>query len=115
MATDDRPIPRKRRPRPAPDAGIDPMDTTPAAAPTVATNPTFTPRPSESVGVVQTRGTKVTTKTPAGRAEVQLGARISVPVFEHLESVIAATGRTKKELLEIAIMALQAPSTTSPD
>jgi hypothetical protein len=51
----------------------------------------------------------VSRKDPEDRAVVQLGVRVSVKVDEHLEAVRAATGRTRRELVESAIMALRVP------
>lgn len=43
------------------------------------------------------------------RAVVQLGVRVSVEVDDHLAHIIRTTGRTKRELVEMAILSLQAP------
>lgn len=97
--TDDRPVPRRRTPKPAPDADIDPIDTAPPAAPAV----------TKTVG----RQRKVTVGPKPDidtRAVVQLGVRVSVAVEDHLDKVIQATGRTKRELVEMAIMNLHVPS-----
>lgn len=97
--TDDRPVPRKRAPRPAPDASHDPMDT-------------VTPPPPSSPKTASRRRKVTVTPKPDidSRAVVQLGVRVSVEVDDHLNAVIAATGRTKRELVELAIMSLDIPS-----
>lgn len=108
---DDRPTPR-RRPRPAPDAGRDPMDTETVSEKPAATiaQPPLTPTPQRGTGT-RTRGVKVTAKDPdvEARAVVQLGVRVSTKVDAHLEQVVAASGRTKRELVEMAILALEVP------
>ncbi|MGW1743745.1 hypothetical protein ACWCPQ_33675 [Nocardia sp. NPDC001965] len=43
------------------------------------------------------------------RAVVQLNVRVSVEVDDHLAAVVAATGRTKRELVELAILSLDIP------
>lgn len=96
--TDDRPVPRKRTPRPAPDAERDPMDTAPAPS----------PKPAKSTS--RRRNVTVTPKPDIdSRAVVQLGVRVSVEVDDHLAAVVAATGRTKRELVELAILSLDLP------
>ncbi|MBF6163058.1 hypothetical protein IU421_30295 [Nocardia cyriacigeorgica] len=98
--TSDRPIPRKRIPKPAPDANVDPIDTVapvkpPAVKPPVGRRRTVTVEPKPDID---------------SRAVVQLGVRVSVAVEEHLDKIIQATGRTKRELVEMAIMNLHVPS-----
>lgn len=99
--TDDRPVPRKRAPRPAPDAERDPMDTAPA---------TTAPSPKPAKSTSRPRNVTVTPKPDIdSRAVVQLGVRVSVEVDDHLAAVVAATGRTKRELVELAILSLDIP------
>lgn len=112
---DDRPTPR-RRPRPAPDADRDPMDMQTAAetstrGPAVDTAAASKPVTQRGAGT-RARGVKVTAKDPdiEARAVVQLGVRVSTKVDAHLEQVAAASGRTKRELVEMAILALEVPN-----
>lgn len=131
---DDRPIPRKRTPRPAPDADTDPMDMpakpAPASAPPAAEKAPSAAEPAKPAPAPVTpapakpkspRATgrrtvpasvPVTPKDPEERAVVQLGVRVSVKVDQHLEEVRAATGRTRRELVESAILALRVPSSS---
>lgn len=112
---DERPVPRKRTPRPAPDADRDPMDL-PAGSPAVPKPAAQEqdPEPAKASRPVQAKravpgSVPVSRKDPEDRAVVQLGVRVSVKVDEHLEAVRAATGRTRRELVESAIMALRVP------
>ncbi|MGN2642490.1 hypothetical protein ACTD5D_41215 [Nocardia takedensis] len=113
-AEDGRPQPRSRRgPKPPPDIDIDPMDVTPPAPPEPAatTPPESAPPRGRGRGVVPA-SVPVTRKQTdySDRAEVQLGVRVSQRVDEHLNAVKEATGRTRRELVEAAILALRIPT-----
>lgn len=124
---DERPTPRSRRPRPAPDADRDPIDP-PADEPALDAgrdpmDTEDTPKPPPPAKPAPARATphrgagsrsrrvKVSATPDIGsRAVVQLGVRVSTEVDAHLEEIVAATGRTRRELVELAIMALEVSS-----
>lgn len=72
------------------------MDTTPAKA-----TPAKTRKSS-----YQTKLAVGPSPDIASRAVIQLNVRVSAEVDEHLTSIMRATGRTKRELVELAIKAL---------
>ncbi|MEV0344029.1 hypothetical protein AB0H49_33970 [Nocardia sp. NPDC050713] len=112
MTSQERPQPRKRTPRPAPDANQDPMD--------LPDRPSTTAKPASQKSTTPRKIVRSVTVRPkaleeSNRAEVQLGVRVSPKVQEHLEKVKAATGWTRRELVEQAILALKVPGQDDAD
>jgi hypothetical protein len=117
--------PARSRPRPAPDAGVDPIDYKPSPAPTAA--PATAPhRPAEGKGAeapaaapspdtTSTRAGASTLATPAAggpEVTVQLATRISPEVAAVLDAAIVrekarrGSKASKRALIEEAILAL---------
>lgn len=119
-ASDDRPVARSR-PRPAPDAGQDPIGGSIATVPREAVKTPAPTTPAEPMtrelselpapGPAPSRKQKAKTRTappspPVRRGPVptvQLNTRVAVDVAELIEDAAAATGQTKRELIEQAI------------
>lgn len=96
MTDPTRPVPR-RRARPAPDEGVDPIDTPQA--------PAMPPAPLESP---QSEAPALAALPVRRKAEptVQLGTRIAVSVDAMLTAAAQKTGATKRDLIEHAIRSL---------
>ncbi len=115
----DRPLrPQRTKPRPAPYAGVDPVDPTPAegrgTAPVPAAAPATPAAPSvpstPSVQSPQERQGSAAggyQSTGAGsEPTVQLNSRVAVGIGAIVERVKRETGKTKREIIEEAITAL---------
>lgn len=119
MSMQDRPArPGRTKPVPAADTGVDPIDyrpapQEPAPAPLPSTSDTA---PAEGKGTPRvpaaapTPPASTSTATPAivatthGREQtVQLSTRVSPDVTAIIDQAAAATGRSKRELVEEAI------------
>lgn len=88
--------PPRTRPRPAADAGVDPIDYKPAtSAPTFAAAPTRETTPAAPT----------TQETSGGvEATVQLSTRVSLDVNDVLTQAHLRTGKKKRALIEEAIL-----------
>ena len=109
MSTNQADRPPRTRPRPAADAGVDPIDYKPAtSAPTFAAEPAREPAPPAVAA--PTRPTQPPRSAPAQDASggvevtVQLSTRISPDVNDVLTQASVRTGRKKRALIEEAIM-----------
>ena len=115
MTTPQPDRPTRTRPRPAADAGVDPIDfgtrAAPATAPTTPVEGKGAPAPAaapEQPAAAPTAPVVPASapQTPAGGAEVtvQLATRISLNVNDVLTQAYRRTGKKKRELIEEAIL-----------
>lgn len=107
MSTNQADRPPRTRPRPAADAGVDPIDYKPAtSAPGFAAEPASEPAPAAA----PTRPTTPPRSAPAQDASggvevtVQLSTRISPDVNDVLTQANIRTGKKKRALIEEAIL-----------
>lgn len=116
MTMQDRPArPARTKPVPAADTGVDPIDyrptlQEPAPAPARSTSDTEpaegkgTPRVPAAAPTPQSTAAPAIVATARGREQtVQLSTRVSPDVTAIIDQAAAATGRSKRELVEEAI------------
>lgn len=107
----DRPARHARtKPRPAPDAGVDPIDPRPAEAPSAPERPLIAGKEDKAPTAAPTGGTPrepdnlagSLIPTPAPQATVQLNVRISPDVAELVDKA-AKQGYSKRAIVEDAL------------
>lgn len=100
--SENRPVPRPRRARPAPDEGVDPIVPTLAAVPPE--------RGATATRVDRSAAEEQTYELPAdvprrrrGTPMVQVNVRLPAEIATLLDDVTASTGALKAEVIESAI------------
>jgi hypothetical protein len=104
---ENRPVPRRRPPRPAPDEGVDPvvpaLAAVPQAAPVIPPTPAAAPQREHRLPADVPRRRR-------GTPTVQVNLRLPAEVATLLDDVAESTGALKSEIIESAIRHAYGPT-----